>query len=209
MDIVGISLLIILYAIPLVFAITIHEAAHGWVAKQLGDYTAYSLGRITLNPIKHIDPVGTILVPIGFYVLTGFVFGWAKPVPINFSALRNPKEDSIYVAAAGPASNFLMALIWSMIISLATVFQLDFLIKMAYFGVLINVILMVFNLIPILPLDGGRVLAGLLPPKLSYEFSKTEKWGMLVIIVLAITGVIGKFIFPFVLEMTKLIIFVN
>jgi Zn-dependent protease len=193
-----------LYAIPMIFAITLHEAAHGYVAKYFGDYTAYQAGRISLNPLDHIDPVGTILIPVTLVVLTSgqFVFGWAKPVPVNFSNLRDPKRDMLWVAAAGPGANLFMALCWAL--ALKVVYLLpasDFsypLKQMATGGVLINLGLMVLNLIPIPPLDGGRIAVSLLPHRLAYRFAMIEPYGLIIIVVLLATRVLSAVIWPLV-----------
>lgn len=189
----------LIYAIPLIFAITIHEVAHGWVANKRGDNTAKIRGRLTLNPIKHIDPVGTILVPFILY-FTGspFLFGWAKPVPINFNALKYPKKDMILVALAGPFSNFIMALLWSLIILLALNVQSQLMVNMAQFGVIINLILGVFNLLPLPPLDGSRVISALLPNNLAYEYNKLEKYGLYILLGLLFLGVFKIMILPIV-----------
>lgn len=190
------------WVLPVLFAITVHEVAHGWVAKQLGDKTAQMMGRLTLNPIKHIDPVGTILVP-GFLLLVGgFVFGWAKPVPITWENLRNPRRDVALVAIAGPLSNFIMAILWALVMKIGLVFSqsvdswLFFLVLMGSAGVTINLILMVLNLLPILPLDGGRVLSALLPGPLSYKFSKLEPYGLFIILGLLFFGGLSWLLSP-------------
>jgi len=197
--------IVALYAIPMIFAITLHEAAHGYVAKHLGDYTAYQQGRISLNPLVHIDPVGTVLIPIVLVVLTAgqFVFGWAKPVPVNFSNLRNPKRDMLWVAAAGPGANLLMALLWGLALKLAFVLPANYfsypLQEMAKGGVMINLALMVLNLIPIPPLDGGRIAVSLLPNRLAYRFAMIEPYGFIIIIALLATRVLGVVIGPLVM----------
>lgn len=188
-------------AIPVIFAITVHEAAHGYAAKHFGDMTAERMGRISLNPIKHIDPVGTILLPALTMLLGGVLFGWAKPVPVNFNQLRNPKKDMFWVAAAGPASNFVMAIIWAITLnfinllpeSAATFFE-----YMAIIGLQINLILMVLNLIPLPPLDGGRIAVSLLPTDLAIKLARVEKYGFMILIVLLFTGILGKIILPVV-----------
>ncbi|BDX21987.1 peptidase M50 [Polynucleobacter sp. TUM22923] len=183
-------------AIPLIFAITVHEAAHGYAARKLGDNTAYLLGRVSLNPAKHIDPVGTILIPLTL-LLTGspFLVGYAKPVPVRFDKLKNPRIDSIWVALAGPGSNFIQALIWAIL--LITLFGLGvnepFLVSMSQAGISWNLGLLVFNLFPLPPLDGGRILAGLLPARQSIALGKIEPWGFFVVLALVFTGVIGNF----------------
>jgi Zn-dependent protease len=181
---------IAVYALPVIFAITLHEAAHGYVARHFGDQTAFVAGRISLNPLKHIDPVGTVL---------GFLFGWAKPVPVNFGALRNPKRDMIWVAAAGPASNLFMAICWALLLKLMFTLGVDerFFFEMAKAGVLVNIGLMALNLLPVLPLDGGRVLAGLLPWKLLEQYMKIEPYGLFVVLALMVTGTLGFFLTPF------------
>ena len=193
---------ITVYAIPLIFAITLHEAAHAYAARYFGDSTAYMLGRMTLNPLKHIDPVWTILVPILTLMVSPFVFGAAKPVPVNFGALRNPKRDMIWVAAAGPLANLAMMVAWAVVgkiaISLDPSEPVYFLAKVAEAGIFVNALLMVFNLFPLLPLDGGRILTGLLPGRMAYAFSRTEPYGMLILIGLILTGILGKFMWPLV-----------
>jgi Zn-dependent protease len=173
--------------IPVLFAITIHEVAHGWVARQFGDRTAEMLGRLTLNPIKHIDPIGTVIVPALALATTGFLFGWAKPVPVATRNLRNPRRDMMLVAAAGPGANMLMALFWAFFTKLVAVSGLDgmtalFFLAMGQIGVFINVILAVFNMLPIPPLDGGRVLSGLLPPRASTRLDAVEPYGLFIVL---------------------------
>ena len=193
---------ITVYAIPLIFAITLHEAAHAYAARYFGDSTAYMLGRMTLNPIKHIDPVWTILVPIVTLLVSPFVFGAAKPVPVNFAALRKPKRDMIWVAAAGPLANLVMMLGWAIIGKIAITIGASgptyFLASVAQAGIFVNALLMIFNLFPLLPLDGGRILTGLLPDRMAYAFSRTEPYGMFILIALIVTGVFGKFMWPLV-----------
>ncbi len=180
-------------AIPLLLAITLHEAAHGYVARMFGDRTAEMLGRITLNPLKHIDMVGPLIVPAITLAIGGFVFGWAKPVPVNTSALRNPKRDMIWVAAAGPLSNFIMAIGWAILLKVSDSSALD---AIAQAGISWNVGLMVLNLLPILPLDGGRILAGLLPGPLSYKYSRLEPYGLYIVLGLSIAQLLGPILFP-------------
>ena len=194
---------IIIYAIPILFAITVHEVAHGWVASKFGDQTAKLMGRLTLNPIKHIDPIGTVIVPAILATLGGFIFGWAKPVPVDFRNLRKPKQDMAWVAIAGPGSNLIMAFIWAALIKIillsggATQGPLLALLEMCKVGVQINAFLMILNLIPIPPLDGSRVMTALLPPQLAYRYSKLEQVGLIIIIVLLITGLLTKILMPF------------
>ena len=192
---------ITIWALPVLFAITLHEVAHGWVAKKFGDTTAQSLGRLSLNPLKHIDPVGTILVPIVLIVVTGYAFGWAKPVPVNFNQLRNPKKDMVWVAAAGPFANVLMTIIWSIILITAiggtgsgNKFA-EFFVYMSMAGIFINLVLMVLNLLPIPPLDGGRVLSGLVPNNLSVLLSKIEPYGLFILLGLMFMGLLNKLVF--------------
>ncbi len=191
-----------LAAIPVLFAITLHEAAHGYAARHFGDSTAHQLGRISLNPIRHIDPLGTLLVPALTLMLGGLLFGWAKPVPVKFSALNNPKRDMMWVALAGPAANLLMAIGWVILLKLALIFADNYyaepLARMALIGIKINVILMALNMLPLPPLDGGRVAVSLLPAKQAYSLSRVEPYGMFILIFLAITPVLGWILAPFV-----------
>ena len=186
---------VLIYALPVLFAITIHEAAHGYVARHFGDNTAYMLGRVTLNPIKHIDPIGTILMPILLYFATAgsFLFGYAKPVPVNFGHLRHPKRDMIWVALAGPLSNFLQAILWAVLYTVLVGFDLNerFFLEMAKAGVLTNLVMWAFNLFPLPPLDGGRVLVGLLPARQAHAVSRIEPWGFFIVMALVIAGVVS------------------
>ena len=202
---------ITLAAIPVLFAITLHEAAHGYVARHFGDLTAYQQGRISLNPLRHIDPVGTILIPLLTLFMGGILFGWAKPVPVNFSALHRPKQDMRWVAIAGPASNLAMALGWALVYKIAWTFPGSYfaepLLGMAQIGININVVLMVLNMLPLPPLDGGRVAVSLLPHRLAYQLAKIEPYGMFILIFLAITPVLSSVLSPLVNAMMKTISF--
>ena len=192
------------WVMPVLLAVTVHETAHGWVARRFGDKTAELQGRLTLNPFKHIDPVGTILVP-GLMLLLpgGFVFGWAKPVPVDWRNFKRPKQDMAWVAVAGPVSNLLMALAWALAARIAIGLPMESLIKapllfMGVAGIFINTILMVLNLLPLPPLDGGRVLTGLLPPPYAYQFARIEPFGFFILVALLMTGVLGFVMWPLV-----------
>ena len=198
MDISNLIQTVLIYGLPVVFAITVHEAAHGYVARHFGDNTAEVMGRVTLNPIKHIDPIGTILMPLMLYFATSgaFLFGYAKPVPVNFGRLRHPKRDMIWVALAGPASNFLQAILWALVLVglIAAGIDETFFIKMAQGGVLVNLVMWAFNLFPLPPLDGGRVLAGLLPNGPAQNFlARIEPFGFFIVMGLVIAGVVSTF----------------
>jgi len=186
---------ILIYALPVLFAITVHEAAHGYAARHFGDNTAYALGRITLNPLKHIDPVGTILMPLMLYFATSgaFLFGYAKPVPVRFGNLRNPKRDMIWVALAGPGVNLLQAMGWMVLLYLLAAIGVNepFFVKMCQGGVLVNIVMFVFNLFPLPPLDGGRILVGLLPYKQAMLVSRVEPWGFFIVMALVVSGVVS------------------
>ena len=197
--------------IPIVYAVVLHEIAHGWVAWRLGDDTAYRMGRLTLNPVSHIDPIGTIIVPLVLLLVAGFAFGWAKPVPVNFAQLHHPRRDMALVAAAGPAANLVMAIFWLFVIKLASLLPESssglayILFYMALFGVLVNIVLMIFNLIPIPPADGGRIAAGILPPQAAQALSRLEPYGLIILVVLLATGIIGKLLQPVIQSVLKLI----
>ena len=207
---------IAIYALPVIFAITMHEAAHGYIAKHFGDFTAFNEGRISLNPIRHIDLIGTILVPLTLFVLSkltigaGFLFGWAKPVPVNFSNLRQPKRDMLWVAAAGPGANLLMAIFWALMIKLAIAMpESSFarpLALMGIAGIEINVILMVLNLLPLPPLDGGRMAISLLPHRIAYPFSRIEPYGFIILLGLLFSGVLGAVIGPAIIWTKQIIV---
>jgi Zn-dependent protease len=202
MDINQLIQTIALAAIPVLFAITLHEASHGYVARYFGDMTAFQQGRISLNPIKHIDPIGTVLLPLLTLWLGGLLFGWAKPVPVNFAALRNPKKDMLWVALAGPASNIFMALCWALFAKIALTFPDNYyyepLLEMSMIGIKINVVLAVLNLLPLPPLDGGRIAISMLPHRQAYQMAKIEPYGMFILIFLAITPVLWWVLKPFV-----------
>lgn len=189
-------------ALPVLFAITLHEAAHGWVAGRLGDDTALRQGRVSLNPLRHIDPVGTILVPLATFLMTGFLFGWAKPVPVNFGRLRQPRRDMALVAVAGPAANLLMMFFWAIAVRVGVGLESAWfgepLAYMGLAGLLINAILCVLNLMPILPLDGGRILTALLPRDLAMRYARLEPWGLAIILLLLVTGLLGKTMWPLI-----------
>ena len=195
MDIAQLIQTVAIYALPVLLAITVHEAAHGYAARHFGDNTAYMLGRITLNPIKHIDPVGTILMPLLLYFATSgaFLFGYAKPVPVRFGNLRNPKRDMVWVALAGPGANFVQAFLWGALFFMLTGLGVDepFFIKMAQGGMLVNIVMFAFNLFPLPPLDGGRILVGLLPYRQAEFVSRIEPWGFFVVMALVITGIVS------------------
>lgn len=187
--------------LPTLFAIVVHEVSHGLVALRLGDTTAYAAGRLTLNPLKHIDPIGTILVPAVLIYTVGFAFGWAKPVPINWRNLHHPKRDIALVAAAGPGANLAMAFFWALLMKIGTLLPQDLfftapLLYMSSFGVMINAVLMVFNLVPIPPSDGGRILTSVLPPHAAYRVSKIEPYGMFILVALMFSGILWKIISP-------------
>ena len=190
------------YSLPIIFAITVHEAAHGYAAKYFGDMTAFHLKRISLNPIRHIDPMGTIVLPaLLFFLQAGFIFGWAKPVPVNFSNLRNPKKDMLWVALAGPGANLIMAIFWTIVYSnqqLIPSIGQNFISVMAVAGIQINIVLMVLNLLPLPPLDGGRVAVSLLPYPWSSKLAGLERYGFFILIFLLATGLLGAILSPLI-----------
>jgi len=208
MDVSSLVQTVAIYALPLLFAITLHEAAHGYVARYFGDMTAHAQGRISLNPLRHIDMVGTLAVPILILVMSklaggaGFLFGWAKPVPVNYSALRRPKQNMIWVAAAGPAANLAMALGWALLFKIAEAFPVNALTVPLHLvcvaGIQVNVVLMVLNLLPILPLDGGRIVASLLPRRVAGQYARLEPWGFPILLLLLFSGYLGVLLRPMV-----------
>ena len=195
---------ITIWILPVLLAVSLHEAAHAWMADKKGDATARLMGRLTFNPLKHIDPIGTIVVPALMLFATGFAFGWAKPVPVDARNLHNPKKDMMWVALAGPVSNFIMAVLWAVFLNISVLFVDSrssismFFLLMPVAGITINVILGVLNLLPIPPLDGGRIMAGILPPAASMQYSKIEPYGFFIIIALMLSGMLSSIIFPVV-----------
>jgi Zn-dependent protease len=204
MDVPQLVQTVAIYALPVLFAITLHEAAHGYVARHFGDMTAHAQGRISLNPARHVDIVGTIVVPLIILVLSGgkFLFGWAKPVPVNYSALKRPRQHMAWVAAAGPGANLAMALVWALLLKLAVVLPPNFfsvpLRLMGEAGIVVNLVFMFLNLLPILPLDGGRILASLLPHRAAWQYAKLEPWGVPLLLVLLVTNVLNFVLEPLV-----------
>jgi Zn-dependent protease len=204
MDVTNLVQTFAIYALPVLFAITLHEAAHGYVARHFGDMTAHAQGRISLNPVRHIDVVGTIVVPLVILVLSSgkFLFGWAKPVPVNYSALRKPKQHMAWVAAAGPGANLVMALVWALLLKLAVLLPVNLfsvpLRLMAEAGIVVNLVFMFLNLLPILPLDGGRILASLLPNRAAWQYAKLEPWGLPLLVLLLLTNVLNFVLEPLV-----------
>lgn len=192
-------------ALPVIFAITLHEAAHGYAARYFGDPTAWQMGRVSLNPLRHIDLIGTIIIPASILLFSGgtFLFGYAKPVPVDFGRLRNPKKDMLWVAAAGPGANLFMALCWALMLKLAWLMPSnDFtlpLSEMSKIGIIVNCVLMVLNLVPLPPLDGGRIAVSLLPHNLAWKFAKIEPWGFPILLLLLFTGVLGAVMNPLVI----------
>jgi Zn-dependent protease len=210
MDVSALVQAIAIAALPIILAITLHEAAHGYAARHFGDPTAWMQGRITLNPLKHIDPVGTVALPLVLFAIgSPFVFGWAKPVPVNFGNLRNPKRDMLWVAAAGPAANLAMALFWGAVLKLAWLLPLNYfsvpMAEMAKFGIVANVVLMVLNLFPLPPLDGGRIAVSLLPHRAAWKFAQIERFGFPILLVLLFTGILGKILQPIMAVVTVVI----
>jgi Zn-dependent protease len=207
MDIAHLIQTVAIYALPVLFAITVHEAAHGYAARYFGDDTAYALGRISLNPIKHIDPMGTLLMPLLLYFATAgaFLFGYAKPVPVNFGRLRHPKRDMIWVALAGPGANLLQALLWgiALIILIGSGVDEYFFLKMCDAGLKVNLALFAFNLFPVPPLDGGRILVGLLPWRQAAWVARVEPWGFFLVIALVIAGIVDTWWMRPVMDATK------
>ena len=201
MDFTNLLQTLLVYALPVLFAITVHEAAHGYVARYLGDNTAYVLGRVTLNPLRHIDPIGTVVMPLLLLFSTAaipggpFLLGYAKPVPVSFGKLRHPKRDMVWVALAGPVSNFIQAILWSLLLLalLASGLQEQFFVQMARAGILVNLVLAVFNLFPVPPLDGGRVLAGLLPWRAGQVLARVEPFGFFIVLALMVPGVLNRY----------------
>jgi Zn-dependent protease len=193
---------IFIWAIPVLFAVTLHEVGHGWAAKQLGDTTAEDMGRLSLNPLKHIDPMGTVIVPLLTFFLSGFIFGWAKPVPVNWNQLRNTKRDIALVALAGPIANLIMIIFWFMIMKLLITFAeqhsmfINVMLFMASAGIAINSLLMILNLFPLPPLDGSRVVFSLLPDSLAYRYAKIEPYGMIILVILLMSGILFKIMGP-------------
>ncbi|MCD4484436.1 site-2 protease family protein [Chromobacterium vaccinii] len=197
-----------IYALPVLLAITLHEAAHAYAARRFGDDTAYLQGRMTLNPFKHIDPIGTVLLPLLTIWLGSFVFGWAKPVPVNFNALRKPRQNMRWVAAAGPLANLAMMLAWAAMLKLALGMDgayRDPLMLMSKAGISINISLMLLNLLPILPLDGGRIVYSLLPPGIAWRYAQTETWGMWLLLILVASGLLGVILQPLYVLMYHLL----
>lgn len=216
MDTVALIQTIAIAALPVIFAITLHEAAHGYAARHFGDPTAWQAGRISLNPLRHIDPIGTLLIPALILITSYFaagsalLFGWAKPVPVNFGRLRQPKRDMLWVAAAGPAMNLLMALGWAALFKLVWLMPNNLytlpLAEMSRIGINVNLVLMVLNLLPLPPLDGGRIAVSLLPQTLAWKYARLERWGFPILLLLMFTGLLGQVMWPFVALFRDLII---
>ena len=195
---------IVVAAVPIIFAITVHEVAHGWVASKLGDPTAKLAGRLTLNPVRHIDPVGTIAVPLIMIALTPFAFGWAKPVPVDWRNLNHPRRDMALVAAAGPGANIIMLALWTLLLSAlfatsnSVSYMSTLLIEMAQVGIIINIVLIALNLLPLPPLDGSRIVTAFLSPTAAHRYNALERWGLPILVVLIFTGVLGKILHPLI-----------
>ena len=195
---------IVVAAVPIIFAITVHEVAHGWVASKLGDPTAKLAGRLTLNPVRHIDPVGTIAVPLIMIALTPFAFGWAKPVPVDWRNLNHPRRDMALVAAAGPGANLIMLALWTLLLSAlfatsnSVSYMSTLLIEMAQVGIIINIVLIALNLLPLPPLDGSRIVTAFLSPTAAHKYNALERWGLPILVVLIFTGVLGKILHPLI-----------
>lgn len=211
LDAARIAQLVAVAALPLVFAITLHEAAHGYVARHFGDLTAHAQGRISLNPLRHIDPMGTLLVPVLILALSGgrFIFGWAKPVPVNFANLRRPKRDMLWVAAAGPGANLAMALAWALVLKAVSLLPeavyTPWLAQVARAGVVLNVVFMVLNLLPVPPLDGGRIAYSLLPSRAAHLYGRLEPYGLVIVLALLMVGALGALLWPFVIALIRAI----
>ena len=211
MDLNALIQMVAVAALPVIFAITLHEAAHGYAARHFGDPTAWQLGRISLNPLRHIDPIGTIVLPLAILLFSGgsFLFGYAKPVPVDFGRLRNPKQDMFWVAAAGPGANLFMALCWAFLLKMAWLmpsseFTLP-LSEMSKIGIMVNCVLMVLNLLPLPPLDGGRIAVSLLPHNLAWKFAQLERWGFPILLLLLFTGILGAVMNPLVIMSARII----
>jgi Zn-dependent protease len=211
MDVTDIVQTIAIYALPVLFAITLHEAAHGYVARHFGDMTAYAQGRVSLNPARHIDAVGTIVVPLLILLLSGgrFLFGWAKPVPVNYSALRRPKRHMAWVAAAGPAANLAMVIGWAALLKLVMALPTNYFSVpfglMAEAGIRVNLVFMFLNLVPIPPLDGGRIVTGLLPHPLAWRYARLEPWGLFILLALIVSKALDAVLIPLVILADALI----
>lgn len=202
---------IVIFAIPIIFAITVHEVAHGWVASKLGDQTAKRMGRLTLNPIKHIDPIGTVILPIILMAVGSIIFGWAKPVPVEWRNLRRPRQDMAWVAIAGPAANLVMMILWALVAKFAIGLEGNLfgfaqpLFYMAMAGISINIVLMALNLLPLPPLDGSRVVSALLPPRAAMQYNQLERYGLIILLLLLATGILQRILFPIVAILQNLV----